>query len=116
MEKVYVPYKFPSSLSGWKERWFYIGNHAHSLPERTTGVPKITGGWTRRAPELSQVNDLLTKIKVPTYEGFTGASVVYSWIGRRIQPLQQRTRFGFKYMGLKDPSWFSAEQRTNSSS
>jgi hypothetical protein len=35
---------------------------------------------------------------------------MYSWIGRRIQPLQQRSRFGFEYMGLKDPSQFSAEQ------
>jgi hypothetical protein len=32
MEKVYIPYKFPSSLSGWKEHWFYIGNHAPSPP------------------------------------------------------------------------------------
>jgi hypothetical protein len=53
MEKVYIPYKFPSSLSGWKEHWFYIGNHMPSLLERTAGVPKITGGWMRRAPELS---------------------------------------------------------------
>jgi hypothetical protein len=52
MEKVYIPYKFPSSLSGWKERWVYIGNHAPSLPERTARVPKIIGGWMRKAPEL----------------------------------------------------------------
>jgi hypothetical protein len=42
MEKVYILYKFPSSLSGWKERWFHIGNHASSLPKRTAGVLKIT--------------------------------------------------------------------------
>jgi hypothetical protein len=50
MEKVYIPYKFLSSLSGWKEHWFYIGNHAPSLLQRIAGVPKITGGWTRKAP------------------------------------------------------------------
>jgi hypothetical protein len=110
MERVYIPYKFSPSLSGWKERWFYIGNHAPSLPERTTGVPKITRGWTRRAPKLSQVNELLPKIKVLRDEGVTGVSMVYSWIGRRIQPLQQRTRFGFEYMGFKDTSRFSIEQ------
>ncbi|RLM54317.1 transposon protein, putative, unclassified [Panicum miliaceum] len=63
-----------------------------------------------RAPELSQVNELHTKIKELRDEGFTGALVVYSWIGRRIQPLQQCTHFGFEYMGLKDPSRFSTEQ------
>jgi hypothetical protein len=26
MERKYIPYKFGTSLSGWKERWFYIGN------------------------------------------------------------------------------------------
>jgi hypothetical protein len=37
-------------------------------------------------------------------------SVMYSWIGRRIQPLQQHSRFGFEYTDLKDPSWFFVEQ------
>jgi hypothetical protein len=106
LEKKYIPYKFPSRLSSWKERWFYIGNHAPSLLERTARVPKITGGWTKRAPELSQVNELLTKIKELRDEGVTTPSVVYSWIGRRIKPLQQCTHFGFEYMGLKDPSRF----------
>jgi hypothetical protein len=110
MDKMYIPYKFPSSLSSWKECWFYIGNHAPSLPERTAGVPKITRGWTRRAPELSQVNELLTKIKVLWDEVVTGVLVVYSWIGRRIQPLLQCTRSSFEYMGLKDLSWFFADQ------
>jgi hypothetical protein len=82
MEKVYIPYMFPSSLSGWKERWFYIGNHTPSLPERTARVPKVTGGWTRKALKLSQVNELLAKIKIPRDEGVTGVSVTYSWIGR----------------------------------
>jgi hypothetical protein len=81
-----------------------------SLPERTVGVPKITGGWTRKALELSQVNEQLAKIKILRDEGVTGVSVMYSWIGRRIEPLQQCFRFGFEYMRLKDPSRFSTEQ------
>jgi hypothetical protein len=35
MEKKYIPYKFPTSLSGRRARWFYIRNHESSLPERT---------------------------------------------------------------------------------
>jgi hypothetical protein len=34
---------------------------------------------------------------------------MFSWIGRRIQPLQKRARFGFDYLGVLDPSWFFAE-------
>jgi hypothetical protein len=37
MEKKYIPYKVPTSLFGWRERWFYIGNYHPSLLERTTG-------------------------------------------------------------------------------
>jgi hypothetical protein len=33
---------------------------------------------------MSQVNDLLERIMKLRTEGFTGASVVYSWIGRHI--------------------------------
>jgi hypothetical protein len=64
----------------------------------------------RKDPELSQVNELLAKIKILRDEGVTGVSVMYSWIGRRIQPLQQHSRFGFEYTDLKDPSWFFVEQ------
>jgi hypothetical protein len=33
-------------------------------------------------------------------------TVMYSWIGRWIQPLQKWSRFGFDYLGVLDPSRF----------
>jgi hypothetical protein len=33
---------------------------------------------------------------------------MYSWLHRRIQPLQNFTRFGCEYLGILDPSQFSA--------
>jgi hypothetical protein len=89
MEKKYIPYKFSTSLSGWREHWFYIGNHQPTLPEMTTEGPKIAGEWRLGARDMSQVNELLSKIKEHRDAGVTRASVVYTWIGRRIQPLQQ---------------------------
>jgi hypothetical protein len=47
MEKKYIPYKFPTSLLGWREKWFYIGNHEPSLLERTSEAPKITIEWSK---------------------------------------------------------------------
>jgi hypothetical protein len=35
---------------------------------------------------------------------------MYTWLGRRIQPLQKRACFGFKLLGVSDPSPFSAER------
>jgi hypothetical protein len=63
MEKKYIPYKFPTILSGWRERWFYIGNHEPSLSERTGGALKIAGEWTLSCQDMSQIEDLLGMIK-----------------------------------------------------
>jgi hypothetical protein len=43
MDQKYISYKFPTSLTRWRERWFYISNHKPSLPERTAGALKIHG-------------------------------------------------------------------------
>jgi hypothetical protein len=100
MEKKYIPYKLLTSLSGWREWWFYIGNHESSLPERTAGALKIAGEWTIACRDMSQIEDLFGMIKVHRDAGVTGVSVMYSWLGRWIQPLQKCTRFGFEYLGL----------------
>jgi hypothetical protein len=46
----YIKYKFPSSLLGWRERWFYIGNNKPAFPERTEGVPKPQLEWNQDPP------------------------------------------------------------------
>jgi len=33
-----------------------------------------------------------------------------SWMSRQIQPLQQRSHFGFYYMGVTDPSRFTSDK------
>ena len=40
----------------------------------------------------------------------TGATVVSSWLRRQVQPLQCRSRLGFEYTELYDPSRFSLEK------
>jgi hypothetical protein len=63
MEQKYISYKFPSSLLEWREKWFYIGNHAPSLLERTTGALKITREWSKPCRDESQIPELLDMIK-----------------------------------------------------
>jgi len=40
----------------------------------------------------------------------TRASIVMSWMGRQIQPLQKRSNFGFYYIGIKDLSCFTSKK------
>jgi hypothetical protein len=42
--------------------------------------------------------------------GVTGASVMFSFFKRRVQPIQQRHRLGFEYTGAEDPSRMCAEE------
>jgi hypothetical protein len=110
MEKKYILYKFWTSLSGWRERWLYIGNHEPLLLERTAGALKIATECTLACQDMSQIEDLLGMIKKHRNAGVTWASVMYSWVGRRIQLLQKCTQLGFEYLGLSDPSRFSTER------
>lgn len=48
MDQNYIEYKLPSSLSRWKERWFYIGKHKPALRERTNEGPKIVPEWKEK--------------------------------------------------------------------
>ncbi|RLM64990.1 hypothetical protein C2845_PM16G04080 [Panicum miliaceum] len=60
--------------------------------------------------DMSQIEELLVMIKKHRDARVTGVSVMYTWLGRRIQPLQKRTCFGFVYLGISDPSQFSVER------
>jgi hypothetical protein len=89
MDQNYIDYKLPSSLSVWKERWFYIGNHKPAPAKRTNDRPKIRFEWLEKHSkgDMDQVNELIDLIKAHGLMGVTGASLMYSWIARHIQPL-----------------------------
>jgi hypothetical protein len=59
---------------------------------------------------MDQVNELLAIIAAHKEIGVTGASVMFSFFKRRIQPIQQRHTLGFEYMGVEDPSRMCAEE------
>jgi hypothetical protein len=49
---------------------------------------------------MDQVDKLLAIIAAHKEIGVTGASVMFSFFKRRIQPIQQRHTLGFEYMGI----------------
>jgi hypothetical protein len=60
--------------------------------------------------EMIQVRELLETIEAQKKKGVTGASVMFSFYKRRIQPIQQRHCLGFDYTGPADPSRMCAEE------
>jgi len=108
----YLAYSTPTSLSGWKNCWFYIGNHAPSLPVRTHEalVPEDCWKYDVSEEDMAQVWGLLQKIQDLRKVGITGTTILLSWLWRRIQPLQLRTHFGYEYAGVGEPSRITSEE------
>ena len=110
MAEKYISYSLHCQIGDWKAEWFYIDNHAPALPERTPGPPKPGHEWCVPAGNANQVGEIFERIAKLRRDGVTGATVVSSWLRRQVQPLQCRSRLGFEYMGLYDPSRFLSEK------
>ena len=93
----------------WKKFWFHVGNFESPLPERTVGAPQVQESWSSRGPGGKQVEAILLAIAIVKKKGVTGDHVVFSFIGRRTQPLQLRQHPAFRYVGMKDPTRMSPE-------
>jgi hypothetical protein len=63
--------------------------------------------------DMDQVDELLAIIASHKEIGVTGASVIFSFFKRRIQPIQQYHTLGFEYVGAEDPSRMCAEELTD---
>jgi hypothetical protein len=111
---IFLSYKFPSNIPGWKSHWFYIGNHVPQLPERSGKPPVVRLEWNTELSkgDMDQVDELLAIIAAHKEIGVTGASVMFLVFKRRIQPIQQRHTLGFEYVGAEDPSRMCAKELT----
>ena len=105
--KKYIPYKLTGKVIDWKDFWFYVENQKPALLARTPGPPIPRASWNAKVDDLVQVNQLLDIIDQLKKKKITGASVVYNWAMRRIQPLHKRANLGFDYSGKSDPSRFN---------
>jgi hypothetical protein len=71
--------------------------------------------WSNAGPGGQQVEELLERIQTLKDAGVTGGSVVFSWMYRRVQPLQKRAHPGFLYQGYS-MMWRSCHLFQNGSS
>jgi predicted phage tail protein len=62
---------------------------------------------------MDQVDELLDTIAAHKEMGVTGASVMFFFSKRRVQPIQQRHILGFEYKGAEDPSRMCAKKLTD---
>jgi hypothetical protein len=110
----YLSYDSASKGIEWKRFWFYVGNFESPLPERIAGAPQVQTSWSSRGPGGKQVECILGAIAKFKNKGVTGDHVVFSFVSRRVQPLQRRKHPAFRYEGTKDPTRLSLEAMAHS--
>ena len=76
----YIPYTPRHQIGDWSAEWFYIDNHAPSLPDRVPGPPKHCHEWFHHGYIQVQEEELLHRIVVLKNNRVTGAMVAFSWI------------------------------------
>ena len=105
----YLSYDPAGKGTEWKSFWFHVGNFESPLPERIASAPQVQASWLSARPGGSQVKCILGAIAKLKNKGITGDHVVFSFVSRRIQPLQRRKHPAFRYEGTKDPTRLSPE-------
>jgi hypothetical protein len=82
------------------------------LPGKSNNPPIVRPEWNIELSrgDMDQVDELLDTIEAQKLMGVTGASVMFSFFKRRVQPIQQRHRLGYEYTGAEDSSRMCAEE------
>lgn len=76
--------------------------------------PQVQANWSSTGPGGSQVECILGTIAKFKDKGITSNHVVFSFVSRRIQPLQRRKHPAFRYEGTKDPTSLSPKAMAHS--
>ena len=91
----YLAYDPAGKGAEWKSFWFHVGNFESPLPERVAGAPQVQTNWSSAGPGGKQVECILRAIANFKNKGVTGDHVVFSFVSRRIQPLQHQKHPAF---------------------
>jgi hypothetical protein len=85
------------------------------LLEKSNRPPVVRLEWNIELPrgDMDQVEELLDIIAAHKQMGVIGASMMFSFFKRRVQPIQQRHILRFEYKGAEDPSRMCAEELTD---
>ena len=101
-EWIDIPHATPSK--DWNKKWFYAtqGLQSPPIPSDIVYVPQRNENWdaavSRR--DMWQVEELLKLIDTARV---SGPYVATAWLTRRVQPLKERVRPMYEFLGEQDP-------------
>src|SRR6187551_513036 len=87
-------------------------NHGKSCPVKDGWYPRDLSNWNTKptTEEAKDVPALLKRVQSLKNKGLTGVGIAFSFLKRRIQPLQERVNLGYEYEGNSDPSRMVPEE------
>jgi hypothetical protein len=107
------------SVPLWRKKWFYIKdqktpNQRYGLPEFIADAPVQKFARCKRGlseAEEAEVAVLMTKIEsLRVTDELSGIQLMSTFIGRRVQPLQNRPHGMWEYSGARDASRVSSSE------
>jgi hypothetical protein len=115
----YFDLKMVESIPSWKKKWFYIKDQ--KTPNQRYGLPEFVADATVRKfarcrrglteVEEAEAAELMTKIESLRVTGeLSGIQLMSTFIGRRVQPLQNRPHGMWEYSGTRDASRVSSSE------
>jgi len=110
----YLVYDPAGKGTEWKKILVSCRELRISTSRKSSWHPQVQENWSSTGPGGKQVECILGAIASWKNKGVTGDHVVFSFVGRRIQPLQHRKHPTFKYEGTKDPTRLSPEAMAHS--
>ena len=109
----YLAYDPAGKGTEWKTSSFMSGtSNLHFQKEFLT--PPSPRELVSTGPGGKQVECILRAIANWKNKGVTGDHVVFSFVSRRVQPLQHRKHPAFRYEGTRDPTRLSPEAMAHS--
>jgi hypothetical protein len=113
----YFDLNMVESIPLWRKKWFYIKDQ--KTPNQRYGLPEFVADATVRKfsrckrglseAEEAEVAVLMTKIEsLRVTDELSGIQLMSTFIGRRVQPLQNRPHGMWEYCGARDVSRVSA--------
>jgi hypothetical protein len=106
----------------WRKKWFYIKdqktpNQRYGLPEFIADAPVQKFARCKRGlseAEEAEVAVLMTRIESLRVDSeLSGIQLMSTFIGRRVQPLQNRPHGMWEYCGARDVSRVGAAELSN---
>lgn len=112
---LYLNFELLESHSGWKEKWFYIGDHDPKLRKVSGHHPEWNSRWIDKPTHRDslQVLEVLAKITHLKEQGLTGAGMAFNFLEETSATPAAPLHVGLRVLGPQRPIKMTFEESSD---